>query len=607
MIFLFRKTQITPETGKRNGSFIVTGKIDRLDDTTLFISELPIRKWTQDYKEFLEALLIGKPTGDAKGKETTGGIPEIKDFKENHTDTTVSFTITADKAKIDEFEREKNGLYGKFKLTGTLSTSNMTLFDTSNRLVKYTTPEDIFSIFYDIRLDFYVKRKTRLVKNLRTEQMKLSNKARFVEEVCTGELVVSNRKRTEILQELQDKGYDTFAKETKTSEESASPDDEEEAPDTSSDANVAKGYEYLLGMKIWSLTFEKAEELRKQLEEKNQALLALEATSPSQIWINDLDAIEVALDEREVALQEEIAGEMKAQKKNAKHQAKQKTQKKGTKKKKGEWDSDNESSSEEEGDDGMDSDTEMAQPKKAASRPRATVKATKPKVKKAPATKAPATKVSTAPSVLAHSILEDLDATAAAKAAPKAATKAAAKPAKKAAAPAPKAPESDSEKSDSDNDMLGPSLLERMRTKMVVSPAGKKPAARKTETTKMIDFAESDAASVESDQDFLAELDSNSFVPAALTPARKKAVKSTQAKKKPVAAKKTTVAAAKKTQKSIELCDSDSDDFDFNSDEEEQIAKKPVAARARAGRNASKKIVYDFSDNEDDDSDSGFE
>jgi DNA topoisomerase-2 len=544
-------------------------------------------------------LLIGKPTSDAKGKET-GGIPEIKDFKENHTDTTVSFTITADKAKIDEFEREKNGLMGKFKLTGTLSTSNMTLFDTSNRLVKYTTPEDIFAVFYDIRLDFYVRRKTRLVKNLRTEQMKLSNKARFVEEVCTGELVVSNRKRTAILQELQDKGYDTFAKDSKTSEETASPDDEEETPDTSSDATIAKGYEYLLGMKIWSLTFEKAEELRKQLEEKNQALLALEATSPSQIWVNDLDAIEVALDEREVALQEEIAGEMKAQKKNAKHQAKQKTQKKGTKKKKGEWDSDNESSSEEEGD-GMDSDSEnvhMAQPKKAASRPRATVKAIKPKVKKAPATKAPATKVSSAPSVLAQSVFEELDAPVVVKAAPKAVSKAI----PKAAAPkaAPKAPESDS-----DEDMLGPSLRERLQN-IAVSPPAKKPAARKTKATTMIDSVESDAASIESDQDLLAELDSNSFVPAALTPARKKDVKSTQAKKKTVVAKK-TVAAAKKTKKPIELADSDSDDFDFNSDEEEDVVKKPVVARARAGRNASKKIVYAFSDNDDEDSDSGFE
>jgi hypothetical protein len=44
--------------------------------------------------------------------------------------------------------------------------------------------------------------------------------------------------------------------------------------DTSSDANnTAKGYEVPPRNEIWSLTFEKAEELRKQLEEKNQAPL----------------------------------------------------------------------------------------------------------------------------------------------------------------------------------------------------------------------------------------------------------------------------------------------------------------------------------------------
>jgi flavin-dependent dehydrogenase len=43
-----------------------------------------------------------------------------------------------------------------------------------------------------------------------------------------GKLIVSNRKRTEVLKELQDKGYDTFAKESKTSEEAASPEDDEE-------------------------------------------------------------------------------------------------------------------------------------------------------------------------------------------------------------------------------------------------------------------------------------------------------------------------------------------------------------------------------------------
>jgi hypothetical protein len=132
---------------------------------------------------------------------------------------------------------------------------------------------------------------------------------------------------------------------------------------------------------------------------------------------------------------------MKAQK-NAKHQAKQKTQKKGTKKKKGEWTlTTNRPRRKNE----MDSDTEMAQPKKAASRPRATVKATMPKMKKAPATKAPATKVSSPRYFSRIQFSRFEDGATVAEAAPKAVTAKLpplAKPAKKAAA-CPKAPECD--------------------------------------------------------------------------------------------------------------------------------------------------------------------
>lgn len=37
--------------------------------------------------------------------------------------------------------------------------------------------------------------------------------------------------------------------------------------------NEAKEYNYLLGMPMWSLTFEKVEELKKQVGEKEQQLL----------------------------------------------------------------------------------------------------------------------------------------------------------------------------------------------------------------------------------------------------------------------------------------------------------------------------------------------
>ena len=37
----------------------ISGIIDKIDDTTIEITELPIRKWTQDFKEMLEEMTSG--------------------------------------------------------------------------------------------------------------------------------------------------------------------------------------------------------------------------------------------------------------------------------------------------------------------------------------------------------------------------------------------------------------------------------------------------------------------------------------------------------------------------------------------------------------------
>jgi DNA topoisomerase-2 len=37
----------------------ISGIIEKIDDTTIEITELPIRKWTQDFKEMLEEMTSG--------------------------------------------------------------------------------------------------------------------------------------------------------------------------------------------------------------------------------------------------------------------------------------------------------------------------------------------------------------------------------------------------------------------------------------------------------------------------------------------------------------------------------------------------------------------
>mmetsp|Transcript_21683 Transcript_21683/g.35833 ORF Transcript_21683/g.35833 Transcript_21683/m.35833 type:complete len:1417 (-) Transcript_21683:66-4316(-) len=568
---------IIPESGKRLGSYKVVGKIERKDDTSLFISELPLKKWTQDYKIFLESMM----NGDAAKKIEA----EVKDFKENHTDATVAFTVVATKETIDKFEKDPKGLMGKFKLTGSLSTSNMNLFDTKGRITKYATPEDILADFYDWRLDFYNRRKELLLQKLRREQKILSNKARFIEEVCAGDLVVSNRKRKDILTDLQDRGYDLMEKED---EEKKSDDEEEAEEEEMSDAELAKGYEYLLGMKIWSLTYEKAEALRKLLDEKEAEVEELENTAPSQLWLNDLDAIDEAMDERDAAMDAAAQVEIKAQKKSKKAQAAKK--KGGRKKKATEWDSEDDESEGEV----SDSDDDISKPAR-----KAPVK--KPVARRA--TAPPKKRPVVAPPKRA------LEKTKSASAIPKASV----------LEQATKKDASDDEESDGE---IGVSLAERMKQKLMVSPPMKrnKPAAQRVSS---FDSEEED--------DTAFDLDMEEFQPASVTPARKKAVekqaaakpateKSAPAAKKPAARKPAAkkpvarkpaakkpvakkAAAKSRAKEVIELSDEESDDFAESSDSEDGVAA-PAPSRRGAAR-ARTKVTYtlDFSDEDDDESD----
>lgn len=51
----------TIEKSAKEGGYIVNGTVTEIDEQTFRITELPIRKWTQDYKQFLESITDGAP------------------------------------------------------------------------------------------------------------------------------------------------------------------------------------------------------------------------------------------------------------------------------------------------------------------------------------------------------------------------------------------------------------------------------------------------------------------------------------------------------------------------------------------------------------------
>ncbi|THH17199.1 hypothetical protein EW146_g3569 [Bondarzewia mesenterica] len=250
----------------------VTGIVRKVNDTTVEITELPIHKWTQTYKAELESMMGEKGDG------------VIKDYKEHHDNINVHFVINMSAKDLQKAEEQ--GLTEFFKLTGKINTSNMMCFDFDGKIKKYQSPEEIIEEFYPKRLAYYQMRKDHLAKDLGDQFDKLSNQARFIQMIVNKELVVSNRKKADIVSELRKKNFRPFPKVAKakaTGETEPAIEEEEEETGASSD------YDYLLGMAIHSLTKEKIEKLLQQASDKEQELLALLKLTPTGIWNTDLD------------------------------------------------------------------------------------------------------------------------------------------------------------------------------------------------------------------------------------------------------------------------------------------------------------------------------
>ncbi|KND03704.1 DNA topoisomerase 2 [Spizellomyces punctatus DAOM BR117] len=266
----------------------VTGVIKKIDETTVEITELPIRTWTQNYKEDLESWLTG----------TEKQAAWIKDYKEYHTDSSVHFIVTLTEEQMALAEKE--GLEKRFKLVSSISTSNLVCFDQEGRIRKYESVEDIFTEFCDLRRKYYQKRKEYLLNQLNSDLTKLDNKVRFVTEIIQGELVVQNKKRDALLQELRHRKY------VPIHNKKEKPDVDEEAEDEEESTKESKGhgYDYLLSMPIWNLTMEKVQQLMKQRDQKAEEVVILTGQSINQLWRTDLDAFLAQWDHFERMMEE---------------------------------------------------------------------------------------------------------------------------------------------------------------------------------------------------------------------------------------------------------------------------------------------------------------
>lgn len=152
------------------GKYATNGIAEVTENGHIKISELPVRLWTDNFKESLEVMR------DPKEKK-----PEIliivsifvcvcvwaffktnvsmQDFTNNSTDSAVEFTLELDEKNLSK--AEDLGLNKALKLTNNVNTTNIVCFDKNGKIKKYESPEEIMKEFYELRLEYYVKRKVQ--------------------------------------------------------------------------------------------------------------------------------------------------------------------------------------------------------------------------------------------------------------------------------------------------------------------------------------------------------------------------------------------------------------------------------------------------------------
>ena len=179
-------------------SFVTRGRVARISPTELEITELPLGRWTQDYKVVLEQLIASSvhvplpapfvaassPSASTKsqksGAKKSGGTDAavasssasaredpsvlhlgIKSYTEHHSDRFVHFRLQVDSrlpsppVGADRNDPALLALAASLRLETTLATSNMHLFDAGGRIRRYEAPTDIIAEFVPYRLKFY--------------------------------------------------------------------------------------------------------------------------------------------------------------------------------------------------------------------------------------------------------------------------------------------------------------------------------------------------------------------------------------------------------------------------------------------------------------------
>ena len=228
--------------------WIIRGKLEISNTTTVKISELPPSMTFEKYESILDALVESKV---------------IVSYEDNCKDS-VDYTIKFTRENLAQLNEEK--LFKILKLEES-ETEIFTTLDENGKLKIFESDLEIVNYFVKFRLDYYQKRKEFLIEKIKSELKILSNRGRFIKAILDNKIEVRNKPKTEIITSIESINLD----------------------------KLDGSFDYLLRMPIWSLTKEMFDKLKSDYTLKKDELEKLESYQPIDMYVDDLSELKKKL------------------------------------------------------------------------------------------------------------------------------------------------------------------------------------------------------------------------------------------------------------------------------------------------------------------------
>ena len=233
---------------ENNKKWYIRGKFERLNSSTVKITELPPSMTYEKYEEILDKLVENK---------------DIVSYEDNCKDN-IDYTIKFTRVGLETLSDDK--LFNLLKLVES-ETENFNTLDENGKLKIFDSVEDIIKYFVDFRLEYYQIRKDHQLDKMQHELKILGNRGKFIKAILDGKIIVNNKLKEEIVSQIESNAIEM----------------------------IDGSYDYLLRMPIYSLTKEMFDKLKEDFSNKKDEIEKLKLVEPKDMYLEDLSELKKKL------------------------------------------------------------------------------------------------------------------------------------------------------------------------------------------------------------------------------------------------------------------------------------------------------------------------